>query len=67
MCLQVNGAPFALYPRMLNGPVEQRVLLTVALIVGSIALSWLVQGVMRVTLRNREDRSGLIARVEPAV
>jgi small-conductance mechanosensitive channel len=56
MIFRARGAPLALELRMLSGPVERRVLLTLALIVGIIALSWLVQGVMRVTLRNRDAK-----------
>lgn len=41
---------------MLSGSTEHRVLLTIALIVGVIALSWLVQGVMRLTLRNQQAK-----------
>jgi small-conductance mechanosensitive channel len=48
---------------MLNGETEQRVLLTVALIAGIIVVSWLLQTLMRVTLRgNAEKRVSFWAR-----
>jgi small-conductance mechanosensitive channel len=48
---------------MLSGETEQRVLLTVALIAGIIVVSWLLQTLMRVTLRgNAEKRVSFWAR-----
>jgi small-conductance mechanosensitive channel len=41
---------------MLNGETEQRVLLTVALIAAIIIVSWLLQTLMRVTLRGHEEK-----------
>jgi small-conductance mechanosensitive channel len=41
---------------MLNGETEQRVLRTVALIAGIIVVSWLLQTLMRVTLRGNEEK-----------
>jgi small-conductance mechanosensitive channel len=41
---------------MLNGETEQRVLLTVALIAGIIVVSWLLQTLMRVTLRGNAEK-----------
>ena len=41
---------------MLNGETEQRVLLTVGLIAGIIVVSWLLQTLMRVTLRGHEEK-----------
>ena len=41
---------------MLNGETEQRVLLTVALIAGVIVVSWLLQLLMRATLRGNEEK-----------
>ena len=41
---------------ILNGPIQQRVLLTVALVVGVIIVSWLLQTVMRLTLRGNQEK-----------
>jgi small-conductance mechanosensitive channel len=41
---------------MLNGETEHRVLLTVALLAGIIVVSWLLQTLMRVTLRGNEEK-----------
>ena len=41
---------------MLNGETEQRVLLTVALIAAIIVVSWLLQTLMRVTLRSDGEK-----------
>src|SRR4051812_25496585 len=41
---------------MLSGPIEQRALLTVALIIGIVVASWLVQTLLRVTLRGHEAK-----------
>ena len=41
---------------ILNGPIQQRVLLTVALLVGVIIVSWLLQTVMRLTLRGNQEK-----------
>jgi small-conductance mechanosensitive channel len=41
---------------MLNGETEHRVLLTVALLAGVILVSWLLQLLMRVTLRGNEEK-----------
>ena len=41
---------------ILNGPNQQRVLLTLALIAGVIIVSWLLQTVMRLTLRGNQEK-----------